>query len=419
MILGAIADDLTGATDLALTLSREGMRTIQINGIPSVNFSCGEAEAVVIALKSRTLPADIAVEQSLDAARFLLANGARQIVFKYCSTFDSTPAGNIGQVTEALMELLETQVTIACPAFPANKRTVYQGHLFVGNQLLSDSPMQHHPLTPMKDANLVRVLQQQTKIHIGLIDYARLQQEAVAISAAFTSTQPPCIYIVDALTDSDLRQIGAASADLKLVTGGSAIALGLPDNFRRDKTWVPTGNATAFTTPSGRGVTLAGSCSAATRRQIASAVAASIPSFKLDPLRIVTGDITVETVVNWVLKQENTCPLIYSSADPDAVSQVQKTLGVEQAGTLLETFLAQVAVQLSDHGVNRFVIAGGETSGAVVKALNIPALLIGPEIAAGVPWTTSIGTDKEIALALKSGNFGTDDFFMTAWEMMA
>jgi 3-dehydrotetronate 4-kinase len=419
MLLGAIADDLTGATDLALTLSREGMKTVQVVGNPPEDFDFSAADAVVVALKSRTIAADEAVRLSLDAARRLIAGGAEQIIFKYCSTFDSTAEGNIGPVAEALVDMLGEKLTLACPAFPANGRTVYRGHLFVGDLLLSDSTMKDHPLTPMRDANLVRVLQQQTKLQVGLVTRDAVAKGATAVKDAFDAAikKADRIVIVDAITDQDLREIGHAAADMKLITGGSGIALGLPDNFRRAGKLAPVEATRSFSAPTGDAIILAGSCSAATRRQIKTAIDAGTAAIKLDPLEIADGKTSAETVMDWVTAQTDGIPMVYSSADPEEVRQAQQALGREKAGEIVEHLLADVAIGLRDRGYRRFLVAGGETSGAVVQGLGVEAMLIGPEIDPGVPWTVSLEGDRSVALALKSGNFGSDDFFLKAWSV--
>ncbi|SMF21105.1 Uncharacterized conserved protein YgbK, DUF1537 family [Xaviernesmea oryzae] len=419
MLLGAVADDLTGATDLALMLAREGMRTIQVVGAPQDDLDIDEADAVVVALKSRTIPAAEAVELSLAATEWLIAGGAEQIVFKYCSTFDSTPKGNIGPVLDALQAKLGVPLAIACPAFPTNGRTVYQGHLFVGDMLLSDSPMKDHPLTPMTDANLMRVLGAQSKSTIGLVPFITVAEGAAAIRAAFDAArQRGCgVVIVDAVTDDQLRAIGEAAADMKLVTGGSGIALGLPGNFRRAGK-LRTSAAAEFRVPPGRGVIFAGSCSAATRRQVAHAMDAGLPALRIDPLSIASGKLDVPAVVEWIVSRPEALPLVYSSADPQDVAAAQEALGRHAAGEIVETLLGSVAAALRERGFSRFIVAGGETSGAVVKALGVPVLRIGPEIDPGVPWTVSVD-DCPVALALKSGNFGSDDFFLKAWSQLA
>ena len=408
MLIGAVADDITGGTDLCLMLSRAGLRTIQVIGLPEGGLP--EADAVVIALKSRTIPADDAVEMSLDAASALLAAGARQMLFKYCSTFDSTDRGNIGPVTEALMALTGAQVTVACPAFPTNQRTVYQGHLFVGDKLLSDSPMKDHPLTPMRDANLVRVLGRQTSVPVGLVDSATIARGTEAVRAAF-AVEGKRVFVTDTLSDADLLVIGAACKGMPLVTGGSGIALGLAANFVTGK----AETAKRMTAPTGRSVVLAGSCSEATRGQIAAATA-GMPVMMLDVIALADGSQTAAEVALWVVAQDG-IPLVYSSADPQELAKVQGQLGVEQSGALVERTLAETARLLQSQGFARFLVAGGETSGAVVAALGVKMLEIGPEIDPGVPWTRSVG-GPDLALALKSGNFGTPDFFLKAWDLL-
>jgi len=420
MLLGAIADDLTGATDLALMLARNGMKSVQYIGVPPENTDFGDAEAVVVALKSRTIPAAEAVALSLAAARALLAGGAEQIIFKYCSTFDSTDKGNIGPVAEALLDLLDAPIAIACSAFPAAGRSIYQGHLFVGQLLLSDSPMRNHPLTPMHDANLVRVLQRQSRGKVGLVPQAVIDQGPETVRATLDAAQKSRhrLMIADAVRDADLRVLGAALADAKLITGGSGIAMGLPDNFRRQGKIGATALPSRMAAPAGRSVILAGSCSVATQGQVAAAIAAGCPALRIVPLDIASSTQTAASIAEWVIASAGALPpLVYSTADPETVKAVQEQLGRERAGALVEQLLAEVSVILRDNGFSRFIVAGGETSGAVVEALGARALQIGPEIAPGVPWTRSIGT-PDLALALKSGNFGAPDFFATAWDLL-
>jgi len=420
MLLGAIADDLTGATDLSLMLSREGMRTIQMIGVPASGFDAGQADAVVVALKSRTNPASEAQAMSLAALDWLEASGARQVLFKYCSTFDSTPKGNIGPVTEALMAALGADLTIVCPAFPANGRTVFKGHLFVGDQLLSESAMRNHPLTPMTDSSLLRLMRAQTALPVGLVPQQVVARGPEAIGEAFAAARRngERVLVVDAISDGDLRAIGEACADLRLITGGSGIAIGLPRNFRRAGLLPEISAPAAFAVPEGRSAILAGSCSEATRGQIRTAIEAGMPAMRLDPLAMAEGRLTVEAALEWAMPIADLPPLLYSSAEPEDVHAAQERLGRERAGEVIEHFLAEAAIGLRARGFRRLIIAGGETSGAVVGALAPPALLIGPEIDPGVPWTLTIGASETMALALKSGNFGAPDFFLKAWELL-
>jgi uncharacterized protein YgbK (DUF1537 family) len=420
-LLGCIADDFTGGTDLAGMLVKAGMRTVQLIGVPTAPLP-DDVDAVVIALKSRTNPVEEAVAESLAALRWLREAGCRQFYFKYCSTFDSTPRGNIGPVAEALMQALDTDFTIACPAFPANGRTLYKGNLFVGDVLLSESGMRNHPLTPMTDSNLVRVLQQQVQRKVGLVDYATVSRGDAAILQRFTALrqQGHGFAIVDALSNADLDAIGAACADLPLVTGGSGIALGLPQNFRRRGLLASNTLADALPRTGGLRAVIAGSCSVATQRQV-EVMCASFPSFNIDPIRLARGEDMVSAALDWAGSRIALQPvLIYATATPEAVRQVQAELGVEHAGELVENALADIARGLVKLGVGQMIVAGGETSGAVVKALGVKGLRIGPEIDPGVPWTRTLQQDaaQPLALALKSGNFGSEDFFLKAWQKL-
>lgn len=418
VLLGAIADDFTGATDLANTLVKEGMRVVQAIGVPGDDFDVGGVDAVVVALKSRTNPAGEAVEHSLAALTWLRARGMRQAFFKYCSTFDSTDEGNIGPVADALLEALGGAFTIACPAFPTNGRSVYKGHLFVGDLLLSESSMKDHPLTPMGDANLVRVMGRQTPHRVGLVSHETVARGSDSTRAAFDSLRAAGIRhgIVDAIDDTDLRIIGEAAAELALVTGGSGIALGLPDNFRRQGL-LASGTRPALPTARGRAAVLAGSCSVATRGQLAH-VSGKWPTFTIDPMRLAEGVDVAAEALEWVLDQRSDCPVVvYSSADPEVVGEAQAKLGREEAGAMVEGAMAAVARGMVADGVDRLVVAGGETSGAVVSALGVEALRIGPEIDPGVPWCEAV-QEQPLALALKSGNFGGEDFFETAFGML-
>ncbi len=420
VLLGCIADDFTGGTDIALTLARGGMRTVQVIGVPPEGAPLPEADAIVVSLKSRTNPVADAVAESVASADALLAAGARQLVFKYCSTFDSTDAGNIGPVTEALLERVGGGITLACPAFPENGRTIYQGHLFVGTALLSESPLRDHPLTPMHDPDLVQVLQRQTRLPVGLVPYGVVRSGPEAIATAFDGARKAGqqIVIVDALSDRHLHDIATAAADFPLITGGSGIAIGLPDNFRQRELLTTTDATAAFSAPPGRAAILAGSCSQATLGQIAMAKEAGLPSLALDALDLCAGTVTVANIVQWARRQSPEQPvLIYSSADPEVIKRVQEQLGREQAGAAVERTMAAVAGELVSNGLTRIIVAGGETSGAVVGALGVSALEIGPEIDPGVPWTRTIGRSS-LALALKSGNFGAPDFFLKAWERL-
>jgi uncharacterized protein YgbK (DUF1537 family) len=421
ILLGAIADDFTGATDLANTLVRQGMRTVQLIDVPAgpPGAVLDDVDAVVIALKSRTIPAADAIGQSLAALDWLQTAGARQILFKYCSTFDSTAEGNIGPVAEALMAALGVDFTIYCPAFPENGRTIFKGYLFVGDGLLSESGMRDHPLTPMRDPSLVRVLAAQTTRPVGLVPLAAVSAGPEAIRAAFDRlTQAGTAHaIVDAVSDADLLRLGEAVVDLPLITGGSGLALGLPENFRRRGLLTVRGDTAAVPASlGGAAAVLSGSCSVATLAQNAY-MRDRRPSFLLDPLALAESDDQIDEALDWAEQHLGEAPILLSaSAAPEAVRVAQERLGRDRAGAVVEHALALIAEGLVERGVRRLVVAGGETSGAVVKALGVTALAIGRQIDPGVPWTVATGTDgPPLALALKSGNFGGEDFFLRAF----
>jgi uncharacterized protein YgbK (DUF1537 family) len=415
-LLGCIADDVTGATDLASMLVSNGMRTVLVLGVPEPGRALPDTDAVVVALKSRTAPVAAAVADSLAALAALRAAGAESILFKYCSTFDSTPAGNIGPVTDALADALGEPIAIACPAFPANGRTVYQGHLFVGSKLLDESGMENHPLTPMRDSDVVRLLAAQTPHAVGLVPRATVAAgpEAIAAALADLAAAGRRHAVVDAICDDDLRTLGFVAAERRLVTGGSGIAMGLPEAFRRRGRLASLGEAAAAPAVAGRAAILVGSCSRATRRQVA-AGRDRFATLILDPIATPAVEPLLAAARAWLAdrRREETV-MIVGSAEPEAVARLQAILGVEAAGELIETVLSTLAVDLVGAGVRRLIVAGGETSGAVVRALGARELAVGREIAPGVPWTVARRPEGRLGLALKSGNFGGDEFFADA-----
>ncbi len=419
-VLGVIADDHTGATDIASMLVREGLRTVQLVGVPDAPWQ-GEAaapvDALVVALKSRTVPAAQAVLQSLAALRWLRAAGAGRFVFKVCSTFDSTPAGNIGPVADALLSALDSDFTVVCPAFPENGRSVYRGHLFVGDELLSDSGMRQHPLTPMTDSNLVRVLQAQTRRRVGLLRHeAGSSAAGLRARLAALRAQGVVMAVADAISDDDLRVLAEAACEQPLLVAGSGLALGLPPAYAR-RGWVRLhSDAARLEAPSGRAAVLAGSCSPATQAQVAHWRAAGRPARALDALALAAGAPVVEQSLAWAQAEAGPV-LIHATVAHDELKAVQAALGADKAGALVEQALAAIARGLVEAGVQRLVLAGGETSGAVVQALRVQQLRIGAAICPGVPWTQAEG--RPLWLALKSGNFGGSDFFVRALEMTA
>ena len=418
MLLGCIADDFTGATDLANSLCRGGLSTIQVNGVPDPEAPPVEAQAVVVALKSRTIAPEEAVRQSLDSLAWLRGNGCRRFYFKYCSTFDSTARGNIGPVAEALLDALGASLTIACPASPENGRSVYLGHLFVGGTLLAESGMKHHPVTPMTDSNLVRVLQRQCKGKVGLLPYGVVDRGALVIRSALGDMQAAGyrIVIADALSERHLADLVEGAVDLPLMTGGAGLGLGLPELLRREGA---AGAPRPVPSPAlgPRSAVLAGSCSEATLRQV-EAMSLDYPHFRLDPEKLASGDAPIQAALDWARTYLGEGPiLIYSTVPPDKLSASQAKVGARRASTLLERAMGEIAKGLRGLGVARLVVAGGETAGAVVTALRVRQLAIGPEIAPGVPWTFSLD-EPPLALALKSGNFGGPDLFTRAFEVL-
>ncbi len=416
LALGCIADDFTGATDLANNLVRAGMRVVQTIGVPPADAAI-DADAIVVALKSRTAPVGDAVGESLAACRWLRARGAAQIYFKVCSTFDSTAEGNIGPVAEALMDELQAGFAIVTPAFPENGRTVFKGHLFVGDLLLSDSPMRQHPLTPMTDANLVRVMQAQCRTRrVGLIERAVVARGALAVRERMQALQGQGVSlgIADAIADDDLRVLAAAASDLRLLVAGSGLAIGIPALHGL----APRAEAAQLPPPRGARAIVSGSCSTATQGQVAAFIAAGGAAFAVDPLRLAAGDDLAQQAIEWARPRLGDKPvLVYATADAAAVNSVQSALGAAQAGTLVEECLARVAQGLVAAGVGQLVVAGGETSGACVQALGVDALRIGVQIDPGVPWCHA--TAQRLHLALKSGNFGGADFFSRAFSALS
>jgi len=419
MLLGAIADDFTGATDLANNLVRSGMRTLQTIGVPADPLD-EDFDAVVVALKSRTIAAREAVAQSLAALQWLQHAGCHQVYFKYCSTFDSTPLGNIGPVAEALLDALGARIAIACPAFPTNARTIYMGNLFVGELPLSESGMRHHPLTPMTDANLVRVLQAQSRGKVGLVAWAAVAAGEPAIRARLAALEAAGVRlaVVDAITDADLHAIAAACAGHRLITAGSGVAIGLAENFRRAGLLPPRANAAELPQAPGLAAVISGSCSQATNGQVAHWIESGRPAIRIDPFDIARGtDVAAGALRQAAPRLAGGPVLFYATAAPEEVKAVQEKLGVAGAGALVEQVLARIAQGLIERGVTRLVVAGGETAGAVVQALGVSALKIGPQIDPGVPWTATRGAHP-VLLALKSGNFGSRDFFAKSLQQL-
>ncbi len=413
-LMGCIADDFTGATDLAGLLARSGIKVSLRIGVPET-APVDTAAFEVIALKSRTAPVAEAVADTRAALDWLKTAGATRFFWKYCSTFDSTAEGNIGPVAEALMQELGTDQTIYCPAFPENGRSIFMGNLFVGQQPLAESPMKDHPLTPMRDSNLMRLLAPQVTRPVGLADRLTVAKGAEALRDKLAALKADGVahVVVDAVADEDLGIIADACRDMVLMTGGSAVAMPLPQLYIADG--LLAADADGVTAPhlAADTVLLSGSCSVMTRAQVAAYQSTGAPSFRLDPLALAKDG--PGAALDWLAAQNlKTKPLIYATADPAEVKAAQEQLGVAKAGALVEDVLAACATAARDKGARRFVVAGGETSGAVTKALGVTQLTIGAEIAPGVPWTFCQSGGHDIALTLKSGNFGAETFFADA-----
>jgi uncharacterized protein YgbK (DUF1537 family) len=426
LALGCIADDYTGASDLANTLTRCGLRTVQTIGVPSGDLALPEVDAVVVSLKSRSIEAGLAVSRSRSAEKWLRKRGAHHVLFKICSTFDSTDAGNIGPVMDALRADCGDAMVLVTPAFPETGRTVYQGNLFVGSVPLNESPLKDHPLNPMHDSNLVRVLARQSKTRVALVDLADIARgpDAVRTRLAGLSGKGFGAAIADAVFERDLETIGKVALDHRLSVGASGLGLGLARALvvsGRVKSSAPT--ATTDAPVGGPAACLAGSCSQATLQQIASAEAV-MPVLHLDPEQVIAGKDEARRALGWARERLKQGPvLIASSSTPDLVAALQARHGRDAAGQAIEQAMADIAEGLVLSGVHRLVVAGGETSGAVVDRLAIPGFLVGAEIAAGVPVLRAVGVkvgdnSSEMLLALKSGNFGGPEFFSDALKLM-
>jgi 3-dehydrotetronate 4-kinase len=419
MLIGCIADDLTGATDLGVNLTREGLSVIQVNGVPDDDLELPATDAVVVALKSRTIPATEAVAQSLAALAWLRGRGANRIYFKYCSTFDSTREGNIGPVTEALQQALRAVIVPTTPAYPRNQRTVYRGHLFVGDLLLSETGMRHHPLTPMTDSNLVALLGAQTHGKVGLVAIDTLGNGSDAVRARLAALEQQGFRhaIVDAVDDAHLSAAAAAFAEMPLTAGGAGLGVGLARVLRASS----SANNDPWARPDAAVPTawLSGSCSEATRRQLERARAGNVGAcHRLDPLALAADPDSAPRIAAEAAANVGKRPvLVFATAGPDDVAKAQSALGAARVANLIEDAFRVVARALAAAGVRAFVVAGGETAGAVVDALGVRALAIGPEIDPGVPWTRAVG-GAPLWLALKSGNFGSDEFFRRATDAL-
>ncbi|KRD64968.1 3-oxo-tetronate kinase [Ensifer sp. Root278] len=423
ILLGSIADDYTGASDLANTLTKNGLRTVQTVGIPDPSLALPDVDAVVVSLKIRSVPAADAVTAATAAERWLRRSGAAHVLYKVCSTFDSTDAGNIGPVTEALSDAAGGGLVLVTPAFPETGRTVYLGHLFVGGQPLNESPLKDHPLNPMHDANLVRVMARQSRGAVGLIDLPAIAAGPDTVRARLEALREAGVgsAIADAIFERDLETLGAIALETPVSTGASGLGLGLARALVRSGRAPASGatTANAICPVGGLSAVVAGSCSKATLHQL-DVAERSMPVLRLDPERLLAGPDEIAAAISWAGDRISAGPIVVAaSAAPETVSRLQSLYGREASGHAIESATSVIAAELVARGVRRLVIAGGETSGAAVDRLAIPAFLIGPEIAPGVPVLRTVGnTQGDMLLALKSGNFGGEDFFTAALAMM-
>lgn len=412
--LGVIADDFTGATDIASFMVNAGWKVVLFNGVPAEAFDQENIDAVVIALKSRSILAKTAVEQSLCASNWLKSQGCKRQLFKYCSTFDSTKEGNIGPVTDALMENLGAPITLICPAVPDNGRTILQGHLFVKGQLLNQSGMEHHPVTPMKESSLKKLMEAQSAGRCDVINLDTIKNHAEDIPDALARLAENKIkYVIcDVLDNNDLLTIARETADFALVTGAAGIgyAIAALDTMHKS-----TDKPAFAISKEGASIVLSGSCSSMTNQQV-NFYQQRASSLALDVEKILHQPAYLQTVTAWVLTHKNDvlAPMVYATQPPQIIEIIQKNYGAEFVSEKIESFFATLAHNLSKEGFNKFIVAGGETSGAVSQGLNIKGMMIGEAVAPGVPWTQVL--DEEKWVILKSGNFGNSDFFLKAQE---
>ncbi|WP_026973097.1 3-oxo-tetronate kinase [Aliagarivorans marinus] len=418
MKIGVIADDFTGATDAASFIVKNGLSAVQFSGVqPDSGYV--EADALVVSLKTRSCAPEQAVAQSLAACDWLLSQGCTLIYFKYCSTFDSTAAGNIGPVSEALMERLVVDCCLICPALPVNGRTVYQGHLFVFDALLSESGMRNHPITPMTDANLLRLIEQQSSGQAQLLDWPTVQagREAIAERLEACRAAGSTFVVCDSLTEQDLLAIAEQAKRLRLVTGGSGLVGAIAASVERQQPSLKRtdGGGVQSQLPR-RGVILSGSCSVMTNQQVA-AYKPLAAHHKVDIGRTLSDPDYLEELTGWVLGHADArCfPMVYATVAADELSEIQQRYG-EQASAAVEQLFHDLVKQLHEFGFNTFISAGGETSGTITQALDVERFSVGQEIAPGVPWMYSL--DGKLQLALKSGNFGSEQFFQYAQEQL-
>lgn len=412
--LGVIADDFTGATDIASFMVRAGWKVVLFNGVPDGGFNQESADAIVIALKSRSITTKAAVEQALAASAWLRSQGCQRQLFKYCSTFDSTAEGNIGPVTDALMAFLGASMTLICPAVPDNGRTILQGHLFVKGQLLNQSGMEQHPVTPMKESSLKKLMEAQSTGHCEVITLDTIKNHADDIPAALArlAEQKIKYVICDVLDNHDLLTVARETIHFPLITGAAGIGYAIAALDTRHQ---PADAHVLAISKEGASIVLSGSCSSMTNQQV-NFYQQRASSLALDVEKIINDAAYLQRVTEWALGHagESLAPMIYATQPPEIIREIQKRYGAEYVSEKIEAFFAALSQNLSQRGFNKFIVAGGETSGAVSQGLNIRGMVIGHAVAPGVPWTQVLNEEKWVIL--KSGNFGDAEFFLKAQE---
>lgn len=412
MRLGVIADDFTGAVDIAGFLVAGGMRTVMC----SRAVQTGDCDAIVMSLKIRSIPKEQAIKQALASLTFLKECGCDRFYYKYCSTFDSTAEGNIGPVADALRQALHCSATLICPALPVNKRTVFHGYLFVNDELLSDCPMRHHPLNPMHDSKLARILSSQSPAKNGHVYHDVIKKGSDVVRQAIDGLKDEGVnnIIVDVVDDEDLTCIAEATQDFTLVTGGSGLAQGITEVWRR--TEKRGGNEAAFVVEKRKAVVIAGSCSAMMQKQVAY-YKKHAPSLSIDEQACLDDPEYGKNVATWVLdhQDQDLAPLVYATRSPIELEENRKKFGDVDVSSAIEHLFARLTALLAEQGVQTFIVGGGETSGVVATTLGVDAYRIGAQIDPGVSWVRSL--DGSYQLVLKSGNFGSEQFLLKAQEM--
>jgi len=415
MIFAGLADDITGGMELAAVLAGQGVDCSFVTNPDRVQLN---REAVVIAQKTRTCAPRDALRMTACGLRAAMRANAAQIFFKYCATFDSTAKGNIGPCADFIARELGVDFTLFVPSFPEAERYVFQGHLFVQDRLVSESPKRFDPLTPMTDPDLVRVLQAQTAVVVGRLPLSILHRGPAAAEVHLTALRHDGVgyAIADAISNDDLAALAELTAEWRFMTGNSTIAGFYPPIWRRQGLIPPDRGPPSLPPIDGPAVVLAGSCADRTLEQLV-AFEHHRPVIRIDPLEAAQRDLVPELFAQVQARLADGPIAIASSARPADVKNVQDKLGVTGAAATIEDLLGRLASQLRRAGVRRFLVAGGETSGAILDHLGIESMQVGRYEAAGVGRAVS-EQENPIALCLKSGKLGPVDMFLPTLEAM-